>query len=203
MNKGILASLLFTLAASSSVYANTKNAMPVVCNVLVLKATSQIEDQSKTMSAVSVSVKNATDYGEGSSAIVVGGNKVEVHLIINGDELVDGVLGVSQSTLINGKRELMSSVLMKNTGVGKDGGWDQGPAGALQWRLMQTNSLSEAALHARLSTSALSKLKKYGVSSNSIDNLYPVYQKVAEAVKSGDLVEGEPIGTALFMGCYQ
>ncbi|MBK9322533.1 MAG: hypothetical protein IPM97_06200 [Bdellovibrionaceae bacterium] len=202
MKSVVLGTFLLSLTFANVVYAKKTNAKPIVCNMAVLKATTEIDDDAKTMSAVSVTV-NETDYGNGSAEIVVGGKKVEINLMINGDELVSGVLEVAQSSLIDGQLEIRSGGLMKNAGIGKGSGWDHGPTGATQWRLMLPNSLNEASINASLSASAFLKLKKRGVSSPRLDNLFPVYEKIAAAVKAGDLVEGEPIGTALFMGCYQ
>lgn len=204
MKSVFLKSVLSIVIASLGSQVLASDQSSITCNMLVLKATEYTEDQSKTFSILPVTVNDALTYGSSSAEMLVGDTKVEINLIIHGDDLVKGILQIDQSTLFANKREIMSGVLVKNAGAGKGYGFDQGSAGAQQWRLMKSNSLEDVAMHVKLSTTAFNKLKPYGVNSlGGFDNLYPIYEAVSQAVKAGILKEGEPIGTAIFMGCYQ
>ena len=118
-------------------------------------------------------------------------------------ENVTGLYHLQYGVKVDGKRELMSSVLLKYDSISSGGGWDFGPKGSKLLKLLFPDSFSEKPIELVLTNSAFKVLKKYGVERYKENaNTYELFKVIAEATKNGDLREGDFIGTAIFLGCY-
>lgn len=200
----------FILLATLAIASTASFAKTLTCPVFLIEASSRDMDEStlgKNMVELTVSLDkqgNSTDDGKAvftSSA----GELIEIYSLVNTDSKIKELRQLDLAVFVNGKRDSIRSLILREDGVSTGTGWHLGPKGATQLKMMASSSLSEKALDMRLNYDVYNILKaKYKVQSSQIDNeAYSISQIAKKAVSAGNIKEGIALGTAIFFGCWQ
>lgn len=185
----LLAVLFFQVASS----AETMN-----CLAFMMKATSQMEKQEKSMYGERLALRPDSD---GILEAQMTHQNMEFFASAYKDERSDVYeLSYGMKDVKSGKRELMDSVLLLGTGPSKQNGWE-GPEGTLNYEFIRS-SLQPAPMVGYFTHSAFVKLSPLGLKSSGLQNLAQYNELIQKAVRSGVLKEGEVIGAGFMLNCF-
>ena len=196
--KSIVTQSILTLAAifpCSTSFAQTSSALQ--CPVGLLKTSKDFPENLMSEAKI-VNI----DSEKGDFSFENDGKKMELSLRAWNDELVTDIYQIIGVAFVDGKREGSHQILLKYSGISEGSGWDLGPAGSKQYKILAVNSLDEAGLNIVLTDNAFSILKKFGQITKTESNFSYLTNRIKQAIESGDLKENETIGTVLYFGCW-
>jgi len=177
----------------------------ITCFGGVMTATANPDDSTLLGKGSLIELKKTEEEMYEGTLVVTSSTGQKAELYLMAAEYPENKLTtMDMSFSINDKRVLMDSFLMKSDGLSQGSGWDLGPQNAEQLKMLFANSVEEKAIDANITKAASDVLTKYGYSQRQEDaDVSRLYDAVVQAVKKGDLKEGEIIGTLITFGCFK
>lgn len=194
MKKLILTSIMILLTAQSFAGGSdidSGDLSKLSCRIGVLTATSNVENLDNSMPAdiktVVLNTENEASFALESKT----GQKAEF-LIFAADYPENKMIELRFSMNISNEEQQFNSMILSQK------------KNSNEFSLLEANSMQNTMAHIKPTGTVLNKLKKYNVTSGFLSNpdaLNDYYETIAEAVRNGDLKEGEIIGSIVLNGC--